>query len=250
MNEVYLITNHINNKKYVGVTHRGYLKRYHEHISCAKSGRKSVLYDAMRKYGLQNFSVRLVESDIADKDIQSKEQYYIKQYNTLYINRNGYNMTAGGHGMAGYKHTAVTKQKISDKSKGRKFSSERNEKIRRAMIGRDYKEEWRKSLSESRKGRFSGKDNPFYGKKHSDISKQAIGVANTKHSVLQLDIKTHEVLKKFNNIPSASRWLIEHKYTSALVSTCSSRILVVCKSKNPNCTAYGFSWKYEEKSID
>jgi group I intron endonuclease len=150
MNEVYLIINNINNKKYVGVTHRGYLKRYHEHLRCAKNGRKSVLYDAMRKYGIQNFSVCLIESNISDDEIQAKERYYIEYYNSIYINRNGYNMTVGGMGMAGYRHTDRAKQKIGAKSKGRKFSSERNEKIRQAMIGREYKPEWRKSLSECR----------------------------------------------------------------------------------------------------
>lgn len=60
------------------------------------------------------------------------------------------NQTDGGEGIAGYKHTEETKQKIARKNKI-------------SMKGKKKSEEHKLNLSKSRKWRFKGKDNPNYG---------------------------------------------------------------------------------------
>lgn len=250
MNEVYLITNRVNGKRYVGVTCRGYLERFKEHIHDALSGSTLMLHSAIRKYGKENFDIILLETDITDDVICQREQYYINLYNTFYASGIGYNMTQGGDGMSGYKHTKEAKAKISKSLEGHVFPKSRNLKIQSAMIGREYKPEWKKALSESRLGRFKGVENPFYGKHHSDSTKNKVSNANTKHSVLQIDPVSHEVIQRFKNARCAGEWIVSNKYSSAHPNTCSGRISEVCRQNKLYCTAYGFSWMFEERSID
>lgn len=95
MADIYLITNKINNKQYVGQTTKSYQLRFKEHCYYAKTNIKSnpQLIDAkIKQYGIENFTVQLLESvPINLKD--EREQYYIKLYNTY---KKGYNRTIGG----------------------------------------------------------------------------------------------------------------------------------------------------------
>ena len=250
MNEVYLITNRVNGKRYVGITCRGYQERFKEHIYEALNGSTTILHNAIRKYGVDNFDLMLLESDIPDELISKREQHYIALYNTFYSSGIGYNMTEGGGGMSGYKHTEDAKHKISESLQGHQFPQSRNKKIQEAMTGRDYKPEWRAALSQARLGRFTKEENPFYGKHHSEKTKQRVSDANTKHAVLQLDPISHELLQRFKNPKAAGEFVVASGYTKAHPNTCGGRISEVCRSGKLSCTAYGFSWKFEERSID
>lgn len=79
----------------------------------------------MNKYGIINFKIDIIESNIRLEDINDREQYWIKFYNTLAPS--GYNLTIGGEGTYGYKHTKETKYVLSKKSK-EYFSNELNRK--------------------------------------------------------------------------------------------------------------------------
>jgi hypothetical protein len=104
--EIYLITNKITNKKYVGQTmshHKnhskyrpyGYKSRFNSHISESRrdKDKKNYLKQSMRKYGEDKFGVQLIKRCPLEM-IDDEEQYCIKKYNTLYPN--GYNLTTGG----------------------------------------------------------------------------------------------------------------------------------------------------------
>lgn len=247
MNEVYLVTNTVNGKQYVGVTSKGYLNRFNQHVREAYGNtHNSLFHQALKKYGKLAFSIQLIEENISDNDIKDKERFYIKKYNTFYLNHHGYNMTEGGDGMSGYCHTVDTKNRISKTLQGHIFPKERNLKIKKAMLGREYKPEWRDALSRSRMGRFGGENNPFYGKHHTDTTKQKISIANSKNVILQLDSKTNEVLQEFRNYCEAARWIIDNNLSTALVTTCAARLRVVTQSTNSLCTAYGYRWRVKE----
>lgn len=250
MNEVYLITNRVNGKHYVGVTCRDYLTRFKEHILNASEGSKTILHNAIRKYGLENFDIMLLETDVPDNLISEREKYYISLYNTFYTSGIGYNMTEGGGGVAGYKHTDTSKLQISESLKGHVFPESRNNKIKESMTGRVYKPEWREALSRARLGRFTGVNNPFFGKHHSDATKAIISKANSKRRILQIDIKSDEIISVHENLNSAGRWVVEAGLSNAQYTTCALRIGEVCRNSNSSCTAYGFHWRYEERSID
>lgn len=57
MGYIYCITNLVNQKKYVGKTIYSITERFKEHCSDSKRERceKRPLYDAMNKYGIENF---------------------------------------------------------------------------------------------------------------------------------------------------------------------------------------------------
>lgn len=98
MNYIYCITNLINNKRYVGKTTQTPEERFKRHcIDCNKERcEKRSLYDAMNKYGVENFKVETLE-EIEDETILSeKEIYWIKELQTY--GKNGYNASKGGDG--------------------------------------------------------------------------------------------------------------------------------------------------------
>ena len=53
---IYKITNTVNGKIYVGQTVRTLEERKWQHINTAKNGHKNHLYNAMRKYGIENLT--------------------------------------------------------------------------------------------------------------------------------------------------------------------------------------------------
>lgn len=92
LGNIYLITNKINQKKYVGQTARDIDKRFDEH--CSEKRGHSRLHNAIQKYGWQNFEISLIEQ-IPIEQMDEREQYWIKKLDT----RNpevGYNIAPGG----------------------------------------------------------------------------------------------------------------------------------------------------------
>lgn len=96
MGYIYKITNLINGKEYIGKTNLTIEDRFKQHIrdSKRKSFEKRPLYDAINKYGIENFIVEKVEQCKEDL-LNEREQYWIDHYNTYH---NGYNATIGGDG--------------------------------------------------------------------------------------------------------------------------------------------------------
>lgn len=96
MGYIYCITNLINGKQYVGKTTYSVTKRFQEHCRDSKKERceKRPLYDAMNKYGIQNFIVeQIYECD--NEELSSYEIQFIDKLDTY---SNGYNATKGGDG--------------------------------------------------------------------------------------------------------------------------------------------------------
>ena len=94
---IYKITNLINNKSYIGqsinIEKRWYEHRYKSQCEDDRSF-NSILHIAFRKYGIDNFKFEILEELKTVEQLDKKEQYYIKLYNT--ITPNGYNILEGG----------------------------------------------------------------------------------------------------------------------------------------------------------
>lgn len=88
---IYMYTNKLNNKKYIGQTICKLNKRHHEHLYRDDS----YIDRALRKYGEENFILEVIEDNIPKKMLNDKERYYIEKYDTY---NNGYNLTLGGGG--------------------------------------------------------------------------------------------------------------------------------------------------------
>ncbi len=93
---IYKVTNIRNGKAYIGKTLDTVDFRWKQHCKDYKKERceKRPLYAAMRKYGVECFSVEPLE-DCSAESLSSRERFWIEYYGTF---KNGYNATRGGDG--------------------------------------------------------------------------------------------------------------------------------------------------------
>lgn len=90
---VYKITCSVNGKIYVGITKHSIEKRFQGHCKSAKRGSPNKIHNAMRKYGVENFSVELIETVETREEANLREMYWVSFYKSK---ESGYNMTEGG----------------------------------------------------------------------------------------------------------------------------------------------------------
>lgn len=92
--KIYLITNDVNSKVYVGQTIQTLNKRFNGHCCYSKSDRSSNMYikRAIHKYGRDKFHITLLEECPIDL-LNERERYWISFYNSY---NEGYNLTKGG----------------------------------------------------------------------------------------------------------------------------------------------------------
>lgn len=91
---IYLISNDINNKLYVGQTIQTLNKRFNGHCCYSKSDRSVNMYikRAIHKYGKDKFHITLIEECPVNL-LDDREKYWISFYDSY---NNGYNLTKGG----------------------------------------------------------------------------------------------------------------------------------------------------------
>ena len=114
LNYIYKIVNKTNGKIYIGKTTYTIACRWIQHISAATSNKEKddynyLLHKAIRKYGVDNFVVEVIEEIEDELQLSSREMYWISYYNSCILEEdsNGYNMTYGGEGAS-----KINKQKI------------------------------------------------------------------------------------------------------------------------------------------
>lgn len=99
---IYLLTNTVNGKKYVGQTTRTIEQRLEEHYTKINKG--YAISNAIKEYGKDKFNVIELEKIIRksktelQNELNKREIFYIKEYNTM-VSRSGgygYNIDAGG----------------------------------------------------------------------------------------------------------------------------------------------------------
>lgn len=187
---IYRIYHKETSKSYIGQT-TNYKKRIYTHFNESKNC--TCLHNAIKKHGKDKFISEILESDIPSHLLNNKEQFYIKTFNTK--SPNGYNLTEGGDGVAGYKptkeqrqkrsesirginnhnykktRTQETKDKISKANKGYKMRPESIKKSAESRQNMKFSEQHKQNLSKARKG----KPRPeLKGRKHSTEHKQKI----------------------------------------------------------------------------
>lgn len=91
---IYKIINSVTGQLYVGKTHRTLNERFMDHKRNSKKG-TTYLYSAMRKYGVGNFVISLIEECEDDKS-NAREIFWVSKLNCLAPI--GYNMSKGGTG--------------------------------------------------------------------------------------------------------------------------------------------------------
>lgn len=90
---IYKIVNNLDGKEYVGKTAKTIQERWKRHLADCKRG-KTKLYNAIKKYGMENFDIYVIEytGPICRDQLNDREKYWIE------ILEPEYNMTSGGDG--------------------------------------------------------------------------------------------------------------------------------------------------------
>jgi group I intron endonuclease len=95
---IYLITNLINGKQYVGQT-----LNFKRRMMFHKTHDTTLMDRVIQKYGWENFSSSIIEDNVPENELNEREKYWIKYFNTF--EGEGYNCTEGGQfGMYGENH--------------------------------------------------------------------------------------------------------------------------------------------------
>ena len=123
---IYIATNIVNNKCYVGFTSRSLEVRKERHktesFSVTQPGYKSAFHDAIRKYGWDNFKWEVLYQSWDRYHCKNvMENYFIEECGTYSYDHDGYNMTKGGEGTFGHHmiHTPESNLKRSLTMKGK-----------------------------------------------------------------------------------------------------------------------------------
>lgn len=177
MKTIYLRTNLVNGKQYVGQTKD--MKLRNNAWKCLKIyyANKHLTEDR-EKYGVDSFNFEILkECDGSEGDFW--EQYYIKEYNTKYPN--GYNMSDGGKGTPKVYRSEETRKKLSESLKGRHFSPKTEFKKGHVMS-----EETRKKLSQSLKGHLAWNKGKHHTKEtRKKISEAGKGIIKKRQKIYQ-----------------------------------------------------------------
>jgi group I intron endonuclease len=205
---IYLITNLVNGKKYVGQTLMTVYARWQKHCSFARTHPNATGIDgAIRKYGEDNFSIETIK-ECPVSELDKWEIYYIQYYNTYQGNNSdlGYNITLGGQ--SGYIYDIDEDEMLQMYLEGKTAvelaqyynCSDKTIANRLAKYNVDTKlhqKEWLKNNPDTWRANLSKSGHHF---KEGD---------NTKGVYIK------ELDKSFNSLKECSQWLIDNGYTKA-----------------------------------
>lgn len=171
---IYKITCEVDGKIYIGKTTKSIEDRFKEHIDNSRKNsyrHKSYLYNAIRKYGPEKFSVDLIEECCDESSLNDRERFWIIELNSR--DRDvGYNIHEGGKGGKTQTEYICTEEQrrclsigwyapmseenkklVSRIHKGKVVSEETRDKLRKDQTGKKASDETRRKMSESRKGK-------------------------------------------------------------------------------------------------
>lgn len=149
---VYLISNLIDGKKYIGkASGRNFAvavkRRWNEHLRCARNGGGWRLHRAMRKHGVHNFQIGYLYI------CQTERGAFALEVREIARLRPEYNMTKGGEGVAG---DIEVRQKISKALTGicrGPMSEDHKQKLRQAFLGKPKTSEHAHNISLGKAGK-------------------------------------------------------------------------------------------------
>lgn len=238
MGYIYLVTNKINGRRYVGQTQRMDIEmRWTDHKRVSPNTVGSYLYAAYKKYGIENFKFQIV-CICFDEDCNRYEGEYIQKFNT--IRPNGYNLKTGGNNSKLCKEsrelirkricesmTPEIRKKISDGQRGKIISEEQRQKI-----SIKHKQLWENMAPEEKTLRLQERmNNPKYVNAYKQSLQKGANV--NKKRVGKFD-DNGTLLESYESVSDAS------------TKTNISRVGIskVCLQKPYYHKAGGFIWKF------
>lgn len=200
MIDIYLITNKINGKRYIGKTKKSYQERFKEHCLSYNHGCRTYIACAIHKYGKDNFSIQLIDK-VKDDTWKYWENYYIKKYNSHYT-QGGYNITWGGD--SNPMDIPLVREKHLEKCQSQEFI----EKQRKKSLGKLHSD---KTKELCRQRTLANLDVCIAGfKKYNESRKTKVGM-----------IENDVIIKEFDSLSAACAYLgcNRKSYTSCIKRT-------------------------------
>lgn len=222
---VYITTNLINGKKYIG-QHRSSI------LDEKYLGSGKLLKNAITKYGYENFKVEILKECDSEDDLNNSEIYYIRLYDAV-NNDDFYNIARGGDGHTcdawnkGLKgiytpteaqlaaldrgrhlpSSAKHKAQLSVRRKGCIVSQETRDKIIKANTGRTHSDEFK----EKHRQLMLGEKNPNFGG-ISDQHKENIRKSSSGRVHIHKGTANKNVKKELLETYLADGWELGYYY--------------------------------------
>lgn len=183
------------------------MDRWKEHLQDYKKEHLShrPLYSAMQKYGIENFSISLIEET---DNLEEREVYWIAFYDTY---NNGYNATIGGDGRPKYNYDSI----IQDYKSG--------------MLIKDIAYKYQCDLTTVTRALHS-----------ENIDGRQNRAKKLGHTVAQYSLND-VFLNEFPSQKAAARFLIQENLAKGTDAAVAGHISQVVRGLRK--TAYGFKWK-------
>lgn len=186
--EIYLHTNKINGKKYVGYTKNKMMNRWIDHISDSRTNKNNYFKNALQKYGKDNWDHEVLETVIGLAAACEAEIKWISYYKSNQ-KEFGYNSTSGGDK---FNFTEEIKLKLSEKAKAQmtpEFRAQHSIKMKEywkthenPFKGKKHKPETLAILSEKSRKYQEIHGNPWTGKQHSIETRQKMSEISIRNS--------------------------------------------------------------------
>lgn len=212
---IYVITNDVNGKRYVGKTNNSIDKRFKEHIKDSKKERceKRPLYNAMNKYGIEHFHIKELEECSAEESAK-REEYWIAKLDTY--GHNGYNATRGGDSKKYYDYKEIADKylELQNQQETAKYFSCDVHTVRVAC--REYNIPILSNVQASKK---------------------------TNSKKVYMKNQNGEILQVFDSMSDAGRFLRAEGITMSQIKHISHNIGRVA-SHSDRLSAYGYKWSF------
>lgn len=228
---IYKVTNLINKKVYIGQTIRTLEQRKWQHLEAAKHGCKTHFYNAIRKYGAENFVFEIIDEASSLAELNELERYYIDKYNSV---RCGYNMVDGS------RNNVMFLPSIKQKHLESMRSLETRLKISNSMKEYRKKHPWsaeqRQKFANSKYG-----NKNFAGHKLTEEHKEAL--RKVKYKPVHCIDENGSLVKRFDTVQLAAKWWHENGYDN--LKDWHQCCDIIKASSKQNKYIKGLKWIYE-----
>ena len=232
---IYKYENTLNHKVYIGQT-TDIVNRQSSHRS-KSTFVKSKFYNAVRKYGWDQFSFCILATIEADPNsitsiLDNLEINYIKQYNSY---SKGYNSTYGGHSNRGAKRG----EEYKEYCRNRQYSLDTRKKMSESAKNRKVSNETRRKLKENALKR------NFASYRELTTEKRNLGIRKALAKAVCQYTEDGQLIQEFETVRDAVKYLLQVIPKKLSFRGVENGIIRHCKNQSKNKMYYGFVWMYK-----